>query len=183
MRKAMWVAAAAGVALLVSGCGSEGGTDKGGSSSAGSSSAGSASTGGSGGGSEAGDGTLTADAVSKEIESAATAAGFAEDPTGDPVAPELKNCMVTWNADAEKAADPKKSYDGTVTALAKGGWAEGKGLAQGGSEIKTFTKSGWQLKASNHSTGPLKMVMFIATDTGPECEALFAADLKKNKKP
>ncbi|WP_086830010.1 hypothetical protein [Streptomyces sp. NRRL B-24572] len=178
MRKAMWVAAAAGVALLVSGCGSEGGTDKGGSSSAGS-----ASTGGSGGGSEAGDGTLTADAVSKEIEGAATAAGFTEDPTGDPVAPELKNCMVTWNADAEKAADPKKSYDGTVTALAKGGWAEGKGLAQGGSEIKTFTKSGWQLKASNHSTGPLKMVMFIATDTGPECEALFAADLKKNKKP
>ncbi len=174
----MWVAAAAGVALLVSGCGSEGGTDKGGSSSAGS-----ASTGGSGGGSEAGDGTLTADAVSKEIEGAATAAGFTEDPTGDPVAPELKNCMVTWNADAEKAADPKKSYDGTVTALAKGGWAEGKGLAQGGSEIKTFTKSGWQLKASNHSTGPLKMVMFIATDTGPECEALFAADLKKNKKP
>lgn len=173
----MVAAAAAGVMLLVAGCGTEGGADKGGSSTTGGS-----SSAGTGGGSEAGGEKLTADAVKKEIETAATGAGFAQDATGDPVPAELKDCMVSWTADAEKAADPKKSYTDTVTALTGGGWTEGQSLDKSGSTIKTLAKSNWQLKASNHSMGMLKMVMFVGTDTGPECAALFKADLEKNKK-
>ncbi|MFI8822772.1 hypothetical protein [Streptomyces sp. NPDC053431] len=179
MRKAMGrVAVAAGVVLLVAGCGSDGGSDKGGSAATtgGSASAGSA------GGAEAGGEDLTADAVKTEIETAATGAGFVQDATGDPVPAGLETCMVSWTADAEKAADPKKSYTDTVGALGKGGWKTGRTFSQSGSTIQTLTKGTWQLKASDHSMGMLKMVMFIASDTTPECEALFKADLEKNKK-
>ncbi|MFE7599924.1 hypothetical protein [Streptomyces sp. NPDC057494] len=175
MRKAMWVAAAAGVVLLVAGCGAEGGADKGGSSSAGS-----ASTGGSG---EGGSGSekLDADAVSKQLTEAATEAGFTQDASGEQVPAELKDCMVSWTADGEKAADPKKSYADTVSTLAGGGWTEARSFEQSGSQIKTLKKSTWQLQASNHSAGPLKLVMFIATDTGPECAAVIAENNAKNK--
>ncbi|MFD5325402.1 hypothetical protein [Streptomyces sp. NPDC127092] len=178
MRKAMVAAAAAGVVLLVAGCGSNGGSDKGGSSTGGSSSAGSTT-----GGSEAGGGAeLTADAVRTEIETAATGAGFVQDASGEQIPPGLEKCMVSWTADAKKAADPKKSYTDTVAALGKGDWKPGQSLSQGGSTVQTLTKGTWQLKASDHSMGPVKMVMFIASDSSPVCEALFKADLEKNKK-
>ncbi|GGU84922.1 hypothetical protein GCM10010275_20140 [Streptomyces litmocidini] len=177
MRKAMWVAAAAGVALLVAGCGSEGGTDKGGSSSAGS-----AATGGSGAGGSS-EQKLDAAAVTKELTDAATGAGFTQDSSGEAVPPALKDCMVSWTADAEKAADPKKSYADTVSTLTGGGWTVGKSLEQMGSQVKSLTKSTWRLQASNHSQGPLKIVMFVATDAGPECEAVMEAENAKHKKP
>ncbi|MEU5216363.1 hypothetical protein AB0G79_09185 [Streptomyces sp. NPDC020807] len=174
MRKAKMVAAAAGVILLVAGCGSEGGSDKGGSASGGSSSAGSSATGGSGGGGDAGQ-KLDVDAVTKEITDAATGAGFTQDSTGEGVPAEAKDCMVSWTADAEKAADPAKSYADSVATLAKGGWSEQRSSGAGGSVIKSLKKSSWQLQASNHSAGPLKLVMFVAVDSGPECAAAIAA--------
>ncbi|WP_395360366.1 hypothetical protein ACHGLA_10940 [Streptomyces sp. YH02] len=165
------VAAAAGVVLLVSGCGSEGGgTDKGGSSS-GSSSAGSSSTGGSGG---SGGERLTGAAVTTELTTAATGAGFTQDASGEQIPAEAKDCMVSWTADAEKAADPAKSFTDTVAALTKGGWNEERKTEQGGSTIKSLKKSSWQLQASNHSAGPLKLVMFVAVDSSPECAAVIA---------
>ncbi|MFI1655541.1 hypothetical protein ACH4ZU_11635 [Streptomyces sp. NPDC020472] len=176
MRKAMWVAAAAGVVLLVAGCGGEGGTDKGGSSSAGSS-----ATGGSGSGGSS-DQKLDAAAVTKELTDAATGAGFTQDSSGEDVPEALKDCMVSWTADAEKAADPKKSYADTVTALTGGGWTEARSSELQGSVIKSLTKSTWQLQASNHATGPLKLVMFVATDASPECEAVMKAENAKQKK-
>ncbi|WP_329623746.1 hypothetical protein OG357_27815 [Streptomyces sp. NBC_01255] len=169
MRNVKWVAAAAGVVLLVAGCGSEGGSDKGGSASV---------TGGTGA-SGSGGGKLDAAAVTKEIEAAATGAGFAQDSSGDDIAPELKDCMITWTADAEKAADPVKSYGGTITALTGGGWKELRSNEMNGSVIKSLEKSGWTLQASNHAQGPLKMVMFVAADSGPECAAKIAADNEK----
>ncbi|MCX5225945.1 hypothetical protein [Streptomyces sp. NBC_00233] len=172
MRKAKWVAAAAGVVLLVAGCGSEGGTDKGGSSSGGSSSAGASSTGGSGGS----DGErLTGAVVTKELTDAATGAGFTQDASGEQIPAEAKDCMVSWTADAEKAKDPAKSFTDTVATLNKGGWNEERKTEQGGSVIKSLKKSSWQLQASNHSAGPLKLVMFVAVDSSPECAAALAA--------
>ncbi|MEU3743620.1 MULTISPECIES: hypothetical protein [Streptomyces] len=173
MRKAKWVAAAAGVVLLVAGCGSEGGTDKGGSSSAGST-----TTGGSGGSSDA---KLDGAAVTKELTDAATGAGFTQDASGEQVPAEVKDCMVSWTADAEKAADPAKSYTDTVATLTKGGWTEERSSGQGGSVIKSLKKSSWQLQASNHSQGPLKLVMFVAVDSGPECAAAIAKENAKAK--
>ncbi|MFF8604914.1 hypothetical protein ACF06X_03175 [Streptomyces sp. NPDC015346] len=181
MRKAMWVAAAAGVVLLAAGCGGEGGSGKRGGGSSGGSSAGSSAGSTGGGGSEAG-GSLDADAVTKEITDAATAAGFTQDSSGEDVPAELKDCMVSWTADAKKAADPKKSYDTTVGTLAGGGWKEGQNFEQSGSTIKTLDKENWTLKASNHGASGFSMVMFIASNNSTECAALFAADLEKNKK-
>ncbi|MFC8271164.1 hypothetical protein ACFUJR_01195 [Streptomyces sp. NPDC057271] len=178
MRKAMMVAAAAGAVLLVAGCGSDGGgsgKNEGGSSS---SSAGSTT-----GGSETGGGdSPDAATVEKEIGTAATAAGFTEDPSGDAVPAGLKSCMVSWTADAEKVADPKKSYDATVTALTGGGWKEGQTTEQSGSTVKTLNRGTWSVKASNHGAAGLAIVMFIGTDNTPQCEALFKADLEKNTK-
>lgn len=176
MRKAKWVAVAAGAVLLVSGCGSEGGgTGKGGSSSAGSTATGGSGSGGSGGG------KLDGAAVTKEIADAATGAGFTQDASGEDVAPELKDCMVTWTADAEKAADPVKSYGDTITALTGGGWKEARSNEMNGSVIKSLEKSGWTLQASNHAQGPVKLVMFVAADSGPECAAKIAADNEKSR--
>ncbi|MBT2443332.1 hypothetical protein J7E93_25205 [Streptomyces sp. ISL-36] len=180
MRKAKWVAAAAGVVLLVAGCGSEGGSGKRDGGSSAGSSAGSTA----GGGSEAGGGdSPDAAAVEKEIEAAATAAGFVQDASGEDVPAELKDCMVSWTADAEKAADPKKSYDATVKTLSGGGWKEGQSTEQSGSTIKTLNKGTWSLKASSHGAAGFSIVMFIGTDKTAKCEALFRADLEKNKKP
>ncbi|MFE7549015.1 hypothetical protein [Streptomyces gardneri] len=155
MRKAKWVAAAAGVVLLVAGCSSEGGSDKGGSI---------------GGGGERIDGA----AVTKELTDAATGAGFTQDASGEQIPAEAKDCMVSWTADAEKAKDPAKSYTDTVATLTKGGWSEERKTEQGGSVIKSLKKSTWQLQASNHSAGPLKLVMFVAVDGSPQCAAAIA---------
>ncbi|MCX4539473.1 hypothetical protein [Streptomyces sp. NBC_01565] len=175
MRKAKWVAAAAGVVLLVAGCGNESGDSKGKDAQAPKSgSSAPAAAAGSGG-------TLDAAAVKKEIESAATAAGFTEKP-GDDVPANLASCMVSWTADGKKAGDSKKSYDDTVAALAKGGWKESQAIDQQVSVIKTLDKSGWSVKASHHGkSGTLLMVSFIATDKGPACAKAFQEDLAKNK--
>ncbi|MFF8603978.1 hypothetical protein ACF065_23810 [Streptomyces sp. NPDC015232] len=166
MRKAKMVAAAAGVVLLVAGCGSNGGSDKGGSSSSGSVSAGVSGGSGAGGGEE-----LSADDVKQEIETAATGAGLQQDPAADQVPAGTEQCMVMWNADGKKAADPKKSYTETVAALGKEGWKEGQSIDQAGTTIKSLNKGTWVLKA--HNMGALKLVMFIATDSKPACgEAL-----------
>ncbi|WP_328944905.1 hypothetical protein OG259_28875 [Streptomyces sp. NBC_00250] len=175
MRKAKWVAAAAGVVLLVAGCGSEGGgTAKGGSSSAGSS-----ATGGSGG--SGGDERLTGTAVTKEITDAATGAGFTQDSSGEQIPAEAKDCMVSWTADGEKATNPAKSYTDTVATLTKGGWNEERSSGAAGSTIKSLKKSSWQLQASNHSAGPLKLVMFVAVDSSPACAAVIAEANAKAK--
>ncbi|GAA2803971.1 hypothetical protein [Streptomyces showdoensis] len=169
MRKASWVAVAAGAVLLVAGCsaGSEGGAPH-------------EAAPGKGGGA-AGGGGLSAAAVKKEIETAATAAGFTQDATGDAVPAGLENCMVSWTPDTEKAVNPKKSYTDTLDALGKGGWKEGQGVDQGESRFVPLTKSQWKLKASEHTMGEFKMVLFIASDTTPACEELFKADLEKEK--
>lgn len=164
----MWAAAAAGVVLFVAGCSGQGG-DTGKDTGA-----------GRGGGSAAGGG-LSAAAVKKEIEAAAKGAGFTQDATGDDAPAGLENCMVSWTPDTEKAVNPKKSYTDTLDALGRAGWKEEQGIDQAESRVVPFTKSQWKLKASEHTMGEFKMVMFIATDTTPECEALFKADLEKSK--
>lgn len=169
-------AAAAGVVLLVAGCG--GGPDKGTGVAAPSS--GSSAPAGSGAGAEAGGG-LDAAAVTKEISAAATAAGFTEEPSSDDIPAPLKPCMVSWQADDKKVTDSRKSYDGTVAALAEGGWRQSQNVDQNGSVIKTLDKAGWTLKASHHGQGGFLMVSFIATDKGPVCEKLFKEDLQKSK--
>ncbi|MEU3778097.1 hypothetical protein AB0F11_33845 [Streptomyces sp. NPDC032472] len=182
MRKAKWAAAAAGVVLLVAGCGSGGGSDKGkgGDAPASGSSASAPAAGANTGTGSGKGGSLDAAAVKKEIDTAATAAGYTQKP-GDDVPANLKSCMVSWAADAKKAADSKKSYDDTVSALVKGGWKEGRSLDQQGSVIKTLEKSGWSVKASYHGAGPLQIVQFIGTDNGPVCAKAFQEDLAKNK--
>lgn len=172
MRKARWVAAAvaAGAVLSVAGCSGQGGD------------AGKGTPGGSGASAApSAEGGLSADAVKKEIETAAKAAGFTQDAAGDDVPPGLENCMVSWTPDTEKAVNPKKSYTDTLDALGKGGWKEGQGVDQGESRIVPLTKSQWKLKASEHTMGEFKMVLFIANDTSPACEELFKADLEKEK--
>ncbi|MCX5151726.1 hypothetical protein OHB36_34095 [Streptomyces sp. NBC_00320] len=179
MRKAKWAAAAAGVVLLVAGCGSEDGADKskGGEAPASGSSAPAVGAGAGSGGS----GTLDAAAVKKEIESAATAAGFAEKP-GDDVPANLKSCMVSWTADSKKVSDSRKSYDATVATLAKDGWKETRTVDQPAAVIKALDKSGWSVKASHQGkAGALLVVSFIATDNGPTCAKAFQEDLANNK--
>lgn len=170
-------AAAAGVVLLAAGCG--GGGSDGETVTAAPSSVSSAPA--AGAGAEAG-GSLDAAAVTQEISTAATAAGFTAKPSDDDVPPALKPCMVSWQADSEKATDSRKSYDDTVAALAKGGWKESQSFDQKNVAIKSLTKSGWTVKASHHGqSGTFLIVSFIATDNGPECAKLFQEDLEKNK--
>jgi len=172
VRKASWAAAAAGVVLLVAGCGSEGGSGEDKGAAGGSSSSAPA---------EAED-SLDAAAVTKEIEDAAKAAGFTQKAGEDDVPPALKECMISWQPDAEKAADAKKSYDDTVAALAAGGWNESQNFEQQGSTIKSLDKSGWTVKASHQGQkDTFLLVQFIATDNGAACERLFREDLEKNK--
>ncbi|MFI6144650.1 hypothetical protein [Streptomyces sp. NPDC051109] len=177
MRKAKWAAAAAGVALLVAGCGSGGGTDEGGGGKAPSAGA-SAPVSGSG---TSGGGAPDAAAVKKEIEAAATSAGFARKP-GDDVPADLKSCMVSWTADSKKVSDSRKSYDAAVAALAKGGWKETRTVEQPATVVKSLDKSGWSVKATHQGkAGALLIVSFIATETGPICAKAFQEDLAKNK--
>ncbi|MEU0272368.1 hypothetical protein [Streptomyces sp. NPDC006307] len=175
MRKAKWVAVAAATSavLLVAGCGGEGGkkTDAGKVGASGSS-AGSGDSGGS----------LDAAAVTKEIETAATAAGFAKKAGDDMVPAALKACMVDWSPDAKKATDSKGSYDATVTALTTGGWKESQKFEQQGSVVTSLDKSGWTLKASYHGQQKAFVsVSFVAVENGPVCAKLFAEDLEKGK--
>ncbi|MFH8573642.1 hypothetical protein [Streptomyces sp. NPDC017993] len=169
MRKARWAAAAAGVVLLVAGC-SGAKDDKSGTSRSGSSAA----------PAEAG-GSLDAAAATKEIVDAAKAAGFTEDPSeGLPAS--LERCAVSWQADVKKAADPQKSYEGTLAALKEGGWKQARELKQQGSVISSLEKSGWTLRASYHGQAESFLVIsFEATDNSAQCEKAFNEELAKNK--
>ncbi|MEU0393922.1 hypothetical protein ABZ208_14275 [Streptomyces sp. NPDC006208] len=167
MRKARWAAAAVGVVLLVAGC-SGAKDDKPGTSRSGSSAA----------PAEAG-GSLDAAAAAKEIEDAATAAGFTEEPSeGLPAS--LKECAVSWHADAEKAADPKKSYDATLAALEKGGWGQPREHKEKGAVITSMRKSGWTMTASSHGRADTFLVVtFGAEDNSAECQKVINKELEK----
>ncbi|WP_327280469.1 MULTISPECIES: hypothetical protein [unclassified Streptomyces] len=178
MRKVKWAAAAAGVLLLVAGCGNEGGSDKakdkGGQAPAAGSPAPAAGAGTSGG-------AVDAAAVKKQIEAAATSAGFTEQP-GDDVPANLKSCMVSWTADGKKVSDSRKSYDATVATLVKDGWKETRTIDQPAAVVKSLDKTGWTLKASHQGkAGALLVVSFIATETSATCAKAFQEDLAKNK--
>lgn len=169
VRKARWAAAAAGVVLLVAGC-SGAKDDKSGTSRSGSSAA----------PAEAG-GSLDVTAATKEIVDAATAAGFTEEPSEDPPA-SLERCVVSWLPDVKKAADPQKSYDGTLAALKKGGWKQAWERKQQGSAITSLDKSGWTLRARYQGRAETFLVIFFeVTDNSAECEKAFAEELAKNK--
>ncbi|MFF3684398.1 hypothetical protein [Streptomyces sp. NPDC002187] len=173
MRKARWAAAAAGVVLLVAGCSAEGDAKdaKSKASRFGSSAA----------PAEAGGG-LDAAAAAKEIEDAATAAGFTEEPSeGLPAS--LKECAVSWHADAEKAADPKKSYDATLAALEKGGWKQPREHKEKGTVITSMRKSGWTMTASSHGRADTFLVVtFGAEDNSAECQKVINKELERIQK-
>ncbi|WP_328401208.1 hypothetical protein OHS70_26425 [Streptomyces sp. NBC_00390] len=170
MRKARWAAAAAGVVLLLAGC-SGAKDDKPGTSRSGSSAA----------PAEAG-GSLDAAAAAKEIEDAATAAGFTEEPS-EGVPASLKKCAVSWLPDVKKAADPQKSYDATLAALEKGGWKQTREHKEKTSVITSMRKSGWTLTASSHGRADTFLViMFNASDNSAECEKAINEELAKKQK-
>ncbi|MFJ3203115.1 hypothetical protein [Streptomyces sp. NPDC086989] len=177
MRKVTWAAAAAGVVLLAAGCASEGGSDEG--------NGGQAPTAGSPAPAAAsgapGAGTVDAAAVRRQIEAAATSAGFTEQP-GNDVPANLKSCMVSWTADAKKVSDSRKSYDATVATLTKDGWKEIRAIDQPAAVVKSLDKGGWTLKASHQGkAGALLVVSFIATETSATCAKAFQEDLAKKQ--
>lgn len=172
MRKVRWAAAAASAVLLIAGCGSEGDLTQGHSGDAPSASGAAPAKAGSGG-------SLDVAAVKKEIEAAATAAGFTQRPVDD-VPPALKSCTVRWHADGAKATDSRKSYDAAVAALVNGGWKEGGRSDDRQSVTKALDKSGWHLMTWHHPQGRVDGTdddSFIAVDTGPACEKPFQEDL------
>ncbi|MFF3325850.1 hypothetical protein [Streptomyces sp. NPDC002889] len=170
MRKARWVAAAAGVVLLVAGC-SGAKDDKPGTSRSGSSAA----------PAEAG-GSLDAAAATKEIADAATAAGFTEEPSEEDLPASVEKCGVSWQADVKKVADPQKSYDATLAALKQGGWKHARELKEKGSVITALDKGGWTLRARYIGRADTFLVIFFeATDNSAECEKAIDEELAKNK--
>ncbi|MBW1601948.1 hypothetical protein JJV70_07450 [Streptomyces sp. JJ66] len=170
MRKAKWVAAAAGVVLLVSGCGSDGGSkesganaDKGGANAA-----------------EAGGGDLDADAVRGEIEKAATAAGLAESSDAEPVEEVLRDCMVSWYADPSKIESGEKAYDDAIATLNEAGWEEQQSQIEDGMKLRMLSKGGWNVNTSYSGEFDLpETIYFVATDTGEACEKKFMEEMEE----
>ncbi|MFG2342044.1 hypothetical protein [Streptomyces yangpuensis] len=171
MRRTRWAVAAAGAMLLIAGCSSNGdpAQEPGGDAS---------SAGGSAPPKAASGGSLDVATVKKEIEAAATAAGFTERP-GDDVPPALKSCTVRWHADG-KATDARKSYDTAITALVNAGWNVGGSAEEGQSVTKGLDKNGWNLRSWHRPEGRMDGThdtSFIVVDTGPACEKPFREDL------
>lgn len=159
--------------LLITGCGSEGDSPQGHGGDAPSASGSAPAKAGSGG-------SLDVEAVRKEIEAAATAAGFTARQPADDVPPGLKSCTVRWQADGAKATDSRKSYDTTVAALVNGGWKESGSSYDRQSVTKAFDTGGWNIRAWHHPQGRADgtdVDSFIANDTGPACEKPFQEDL------
>ncbi|WP_435850831.1 hypothetical protein [Streptomyces roseolus] len=160
VRKMGRVAVAAGVVLLVGGCGGDGAAG------------GSSSSGGSGV-------RLTAAQVDKEIGAAAGAAGFTK-ASFDTVSPKLKECMINWAADEPGGvADPEKSYADTLAGLVKAGWAEGETSRKGTTDVKILTKGDWTVRAGADLGEGIKMVAFAGVLETPECTELYAGELGK----
>ncbi|MFI8264562.1 MULTISPECIES: hypothetical protein [unclassified Streptomyces] len=173
MRKMSWAAAAAGAVLLIAGCGSESDSPQGRNgdtpSAAGSAPAKAASG-----------GSLGIEAVKKEIDAAATTAGFTARQPADDIPPVLKSCTIRWQADGAKSTDSRKTYDATIATLTKGGWKESGKAEEGQSVTMTMDKGGWRIMAWHHPQGRVDgtdWISFIATDTGPACEKPFQQDL------
>ncbi|MEU2658294.1 hypothetical protein ABZ615_23590 [Streptomyces sp. NPDC007325] len=157
------MSAAAGVVLLLTGCGGEGTASSGGSGDKGV--------------------KVEAATVAKEIDAATKAAGFTKDTSFSRVSSELKDCMVDWAADDPgKAADPKKALADTYAGLVKAGWTEGKSERKGYTDVKTLTKGDWELKAASDLDKGIKAVVFAGTRTSPECVELILADMGSGKK-
>lgn len=173
MRKVRWAAAAAGAVLLIAGCGSENDSAQGHGGDAPSPSSPAQAKAGSGG-------NLDVTTVKKEIEAAATAAGFTARQPADDVPPGLKSCTVRWQADSAKSTDSRKSYDATIATLIKGGWKESGRADEKQSVTIGMDKDGWNLRTWHHPQGRADgtdWISFIAIDTGPACEKPFQEDL------
>ncbi|MFJ7270585.1 hypothetical protein ACIQV3_28770 [Streptomyces sp. NPDC099050] len=152
MRKVKWVAMAAGVVLLGAGCAGEDGVK------------------------------VEAATVAKEIDAAATAAGFTKDLSIDMVGPEVKECKVDWVVnDPGKSADPKKSFADTIAGLVEAGWTEGKSSRKGYVDTKIVTKGDWEVRGAADLGEGIKAVVFAGTNTSSECLPLLIADLENGK--
>ncbi|MGP3690033.1 hypothetical protein ACTVZO_35950 [Streptomyces sp. IBSNAI002] len=178
MRRARWAAAAAGAVLLVAGCDSEGDsarTPGGDAPSAGGSAAAKAGSGGS----------LDIEVVRKQLDTAATKAGYAARQPADEIPEGLKSCTIRWQAVSAKPADSRKSFDATVATLVEGGWKE-TGRAEEASTVTVgMDKGGWNIRAWHQPEGRVDgtdAISFIANDTGPACEKPFQDDLAEKTK-
>ncbi|MFF0740152.1 hypothetical protein ACFYVL_07090 [Streptomyces sp. NPDC004111] len=150
------MAAAAGVVLLVAGCAGD-----------------------------AGDGGVTVKAatVAKEVDRAATAAGFTKDSSIDLVGPEVKECKVDWVADDPgKSVDPKNSFADTIAGLVKAGWTEGKSDRKGDVDVRIVTKGDWEVRGAADLGKGIKAVVFAGTNASSECAPLLIAELGKGRK-
>ncbi|KOU19124.1 hypothetical protein ADK52_29195 [Streptomyces sp. WM6372] len=173
MRKMRWAAAAAGAVLLIAGCGSESDSPQGRNGDAPSAGGSATAKAGSGGG-------LDVEAVRKEIDAAATTAGFTARQPADDAPPGLKSCTVRWQADGAKSTDSRKSYDATVATLLKGGWKERGRTDEKQSVTMAMDKGGWNIMAWHYPQGRVDgtdWISFIANDTGPACKKPFQEDL------
>ncbi|MGW7315725.1 hypothetical protein [Streptomyces sp. NPDC054854] len=153
MRKVRWVAVAAGVVLLVAGCGGEAGVK------------------------------VEAATVAKELDAAATAAGFTKDLSIDTTGPEAKECKVDWVVnDPGKSADPKKSFADTIAGLVEAGWTEGKSDRKGDVDMKIATKGDWEVRGAADLGEGIKAVVFAGTNTSSKCLPILIADQGNSKK-
>ncbi|MFE1559495.1 hypothetical protein ACFW6V_31460 [Streptomyces sp. NPDC058734] len=126
---------------------------------------------------------MEAATVSKEIDAAATAAGFTKDPSIGTVGPEVKECKVDWVVDDPgKSADPKKSFADTIAGLVEAGWTEGKSERKGYANVKIVTKGDWEVRGAADLDKGIKAVVFAGTNTSSECLPILIADLGNSKK-
>ncbi|MEV7526346.1 hypothetical protein [Streptomyces sp. NPDC091371] len=121
--------------------------------------------------------------VAKEIDAAATAAGFTKDPSIDTVGPKVKECKVDWVVDDPgKSADPKKSFADTIAGLVEAGWTEGKSDRKGDLDVRIVTKGDWEVRGAADLGEGIKAVVFAGTNASSECVPLLIADLGNSKK-
>ncbi|MFD3518357.1 hypothetical protein [Streptomyces sp. NPDC058657] len=126
---------------------------------------------------------MEAATVAKEVDAAATAAGFTKDASIDLVRPEVKECRVDWVADDPgKSADPKSSYTDTIVGLVKAGWTEGKSERKGDVDARSVTKGDWEVRGAADLGKGIKAVVFAGTNTSSECLPLLADELENGKR-
>ncbi|MBT2472547.1 hypothetical protein J7E97_33020 [Streptomyces sp. ISL-66] len=206
MRRIGWTAGAALGALLVTGCGPDGGTGGGSSASPSVSASVSASASGQAKPSDpaasAASGTPGAfgrEQAAADITAATTATGLPqpEEPAtaspspGQPVTAEGERraeifaCMAPWQT-MEPVEQPESAYAATVAVLEQRGWKiDGKQLQEDGLTQIKLKKEGWVLFARRYdfsggkgpTTGMPDMLSFFASDLA--CEGRFTeADME-----